>query len=115
MTFMKSSASKHGETVDEILQFLMEDQELMTEILDLTQSFPIRDDVKGGNQICVQEDILKYLKKGQIVEAAVGNTQLVWEFQNKLACECADWLKGKKSISDILKYADINRSESSRF
>lgn len=115
MTFMKSAFTKHKELVDEIFQLLMDDTELLGEILEFTQTFPVRGDVQLGGQTCIREDVNHYEQSGEIIEAAVGNTQLIWNYQNNvLARECLEWLEGEKTLDEVLKNADENRMDSKR-
>lgn len=115
MTFMKSAFTEHGELVDEIFCLLMDDTELLGEILEFTQTFPVRGDVELGGQTCIREDVYGYERAGDIIEAAVGNTQLIWNYQNNvLARECVKWLEGEKTLEEILQNADENRMDSKR-
>lgn len=112
MTFMKSTYTQHEELVDQILQFLMDDEDLLKEILEFTQTFSVRKDMEQIGYTCISEDVQKYLKEADIVEAADGNSQIVWNFQINLAEKCQEWLKGKTSEEEVLNFADRNRSDS---
>ena len=112
MTFMKSAYTQNGELVDQILQFLMDDTDLLKEILEFTQTFSVRKDMEEISYTCVREDVQEYLRKGEIVEAAAGNSQIVWNFQINLAEKCQEWLKGQISEKEVLNYADRNRTDS---
>ena len=52
------------------------------------------------------------MKSDKIIEAAVGNSQIVWSFQINLAEKCQEWLKGQLSLEDVLEFADRNRMNS---
>ena len=52
------------------------------------------------------------MKSDKIIEAAVGNSQIVWSFQINLAEKCQEWLKGRLSLEDVLEFADRNRMDS---
>ena len=112
MTFMKTAYTQHGELVDQIFQLLMDDEELLKEILEFTQTFSVRKDMEKISYTCISEDVQKYLKADNIVEAAVGNSQIVWNFQINLAEKCQEWLKGQISEKEVLNFADRNRMDS---
>ena len=112
MTFMKSAYTQNGELVDQILQLLMDDKDLLKEILEFTQTFSVRKDMEEISYTCVREDVQEYLEKGEIVEAAAGNAQIVWNFQINLAEKCQEWLKGQISEKEVLNFADRNRTDS---
>ncbi|MDO4276089.1 MAG: extracellular solute-binding protein [Eubacteriales bacterium] len=114
MTFMKSAFTRNGELVDDIFQLLMDDTRLMEEILEFTQTFSVRRDVEAGGQTCIWDDVYAYQESGDIVEAAVGNSQLIWNFQNNLAGETLRWLQGEITLEEVLAFADENREESKR-
>ena len=61
---------------------------------------------------CISEDVKKYLKAGETVEASVGNSQIVWNFQINLANESQKWLKGQITEKEVLNFADRNRMDS---
>ena len=112
MTFMKSAYTKHGELVDQIFQLLMDNKELLKEILEFTQTFSVRTDMEDVSYTCISEDVKKYLKAGETIEASVGNSQIVWNFQVNLANESKEWLKGQITKKEVLNFADRNRMDS---
>ena len=112
MTFMKSAYTDHGELVDEIFQLLMDDKELLNEILEFTQTFSVRKDMQEVGYTCINDDVQKYVKSDEIIEAAVGNSQIVWNFQISLAEKCQEWLKGQLPEENVLEFADQNRMDS---
>lgn len=112
MTFMKSAYTKHGELIDEIFQMLMDDKELLNEILEFTQTFSVRKDMQTISYTCIGDDIQEYVKSDKVIEAAVGNSQIVWNFQIDLAEKCQEWLKGQMSEQEVLEFADRNRMDS---
>jgi hypothetical protein len=61
-----------------------------------------------------QSDIDKYVAEGNIVDAGVGNNQLVWGgFQDENALDIVEWLYDpNKSLSDALTAADSRRENS---
>ena len=114
MTFMKSAATENGETVDKILKVLTQDKKLLEEILEFTQTYPVQEIEKYSFKSCIQNDVEEYEKNGEVIEAATGNTQLIWPFQNEIASQEQLWLQGKKTLDNVLEYADEHREESIR-
>lgn len=115
LTFMKSARTENSERVDQIFSYLLEDKKLAAEITDFTQSFPMLIGVEAGLPNVLWEDIMEYEEKGEIVEAIVGNSQLVWPFQSAVADQALEWLRGKCSLKEVLRYADEHRDDSSYF
>ena len=114
MTFMKSAATENGETVDKILKVLTQDKKLLEEILEFTQTYPVQEIEKYSFKSCIQNDVEEYEKNGEVIEAATGITQLIWPFQNEIASQEQLWLQGKKTLDNVLEYADEHREESIR-
>lgn len=112
MTFMKSAGSDYGELIDEILKKLISDERLQGEILDYTQTQPVVKEFISTYRSCIQSDVEAYEKSGQVLDVTVGNTQLVWSYQNAVAEEQLQWLQGKKTLEEVLEYADSQRSYS---
>lgn len=113
MTFMKSTTSEHEELIDQILLELLQNEELMQEILDFTQTYSVAQGVETGYHSVIEDDIRDYEEQGRVVEVTLGNNQLIWAFQNDLAAKQAEWLRGKMTLEDVTKYADTKRAESS--
>ena len=112
ITFMKSAFTEHDELIDDIFNSLLKDKKLLQEVLDFTQSSSV---VTGADTVSssrIQDDISRYEAEGKIIDASVGNVQLVWEFQNSVAQEQLSWLKNEKSLREVLSYADENRENS---
>ena len=112
MTFMKGADTEYSELIDEIFYQMLCDEELTKEILDFTQSSTVIIGIPTGDEGRLQEDIERYENSGRIIDATVGNAQLVWDFQNEIGQQQLDWLWGKKSLEDVLKYADDHRDSS---
>ena len=91
---------------------LMDDKELLNEILEFTQTFSVRKDMQEISYTCISDEVQDYVKSDKIIEAAVGNSQIVWSFQINLAEKCQEWLKGQLSLEDVLEFADRNRMNS---
>ncbi|MCI8320916.1 MAG: carbohydrate ABC transporter substrate-binding protein [Dorea sp.] len=113
MTFMKSADTRHGKLIDDIFLSLLNDRELLQEILSFTQSFSVVEGIKPAYTSKIQEDIDQYEKEGRIIDVTVGNAQLVWRFQNMMAQQQQLWMKGEKTLDEILAFADQNRQFSS--
>lgn len=109
MTFMKSADTSHGELIDDIFLLLLTDQELLQEILSFTQSSSVVKGIEPTYTNRIQEDIDRYEKEGEVIDVTVGNAQLVWRFQNIMAQQQLLWLKGEKTMREILSFADQNR------
>lgn len=112
MTFMKGNTTKHSDLVDEILEFIISDHTLMTEILEYTQTASVLESKEPAMANCLKEDIEAFLEKGQVTEAEIGNTQLIWAFQYDIAKQQQKWLLGEKTLEEVLLYADEYRMES---
>lgn len=112
MTFMKSAVTKYPDEIDQIFEMLLSDGELMGEILNYTQTFSVKKDYTSDFESCLAEDIAAYEDSGQMIEATVGNTQLIWFFQNDVAEQELLWLQKKQSLEEVLFYADEHRGAS---
>ena len=112
MTFMKSADTKYPDEINQIFQMLLSDEELMGEILNYTQTFSVKKGYTADFQSPLLKDIKAYEDSGQMIEATVGNTQLIWFFQNDVAEQELLWLQKKQTLEDVLTYADEHRSES---
>ena len=113
MTFMKSTTTEHGDLIDRIFFAMLQDKALAQEILDFTQSASVIKGVSSEYRSKIQDDIDRYEQQGQVIDAATGNAQLVWEFQESTAGQQLSWLKREKTMEEVLAYADENRAHSS--
>lgn len=112
LTFMKSATTEYSKEVDEIFKMLLSDEELMGEILDYTQTFSIKKNYETEFVSCLQEEISRYENNNQMIEATVGNVQLVWYYQNDVAAQELLWLQGNLKLDEVLRYADEHRDDS---
>lgn len=112
LTFMKSACTEHAELIDRLLYRIQNDEKLMQEILDFTQSDSAVKGIEPATDSRIQEDIDRYVKAGRFIDVAQGNSQLVWNFQNDAAREQLSWLKKEKSLEEVLTYMDGNRRNS---
>ena len=113
MTFMKSADSEYGDLIDEIFSDLLTEQDLAQEILAFTQSSSAIKGITPVYENKLQSDIDWYIENGKVTDASVGNVQLTWEFQDKVAVQQLLWLRGETSLDSVLRYADDNRTFSS--
>jgi ABC-type glycerol-3-phosphate transport system substrate-binding protein len=109
MTFMKSSRTAHPDEVDEVLSAVFSSRELASEILGFTRTSPLLKDAGPAIDLPVQADIDRYSREGRVVDVTVGNTQLIWSFQEEVAADLTRWLQGKESLAEVLASADRNR------
>jgi len=113
LTFMKSADSEYGELIDEIFYDLLTEQDLAQEILAFTQSSSVIKDITPVYENKLQSDIDWYIENGKVTDVSVGNSQLTWEFQDKVAVQQLLWLRQETSLDAVLQYADDNRAFSS--
>lgn len=112
MTFMKSARTGYDELITELFMGIFSDQQLQSEILDYTQTQPTVKGFEPEYRSCIQDDIDYYEQSGQVLDVTIGNNQLVWSYQNGVAAQQQLWLQGKKSLEEVLEFADDNRAES---
>jgi hypothetical protein len=110
MTFMKSAKTSHSALVDQVLAAVFGSRELASEILGFTRTSPLLKDAGPAIELPVQGDIDRYTRAGRVVDVTVGNTQLIWSFQEEVASDLAEWLQGKRSFDSVLESADRNRN-----
>jgi raffinose/stachyose/melibiose transport system substrate-binding protein len=110
MTFMKSSKSEHANAVDEVLQAIFESSDLASQIFDYTKTSSMLKNIGPDVPLLIQPDIDRYLRTRQVTDVTVGNTQLIWSFQEEVASRLQDWLRNKASLQSVLDYADQNRT-----
>ena len=110
MTFMKSSRSEHADAVDKVLQAVFESRDLASQIFDYTKTSSMLKNIGPDVPLLIQPDIDRYLHAGQVTDVTVGNTQLIWSFQEEVASRLQDWLRDKASLQSVLDYADQNRA-----
>ena len=113
MTFMKSADSEYGKLIDAIFYDLLTEQDLAQEILAFTQSSSVIKDITPVYENKLQSDIDWYIENGKVTDVSVGNSQLTWEFQDKVAVQQLLWLRQETSLDSVLRYADDNRAFSS--
>lgn len=109
MTFMKGSDTQYNDLIDDIFYQMLCDEELAKEILDFTQSSTVIKGIESGNGNKLQTDINQYEQSGEVIDATLGNSQLIWSFQNNVGQQQLDWLWGKKTLEEVFEYADEHR------
>jgi ABC-type glycerol-3-phosphate transport system substrate-binding protein len=112
MTFMKSAKTSHPDLVDHVLAAVFGSRELASEILGFTRTSPLLKDAGPAVELPVQGDIDRYTHARRVVDVTVGNTQLIWSFQEEVASDLTEWLQGKRSFDSVLEAADRNRDMS---
>ncbi|MDA3957579.1 ABC transporter substrate-binding protein [Oceanispirochaeta sp.] len=114
ITFMVSGKTKYAEAVDQVLELILSNKELALKIYDQTKTAPMLAGITPTFTNPSQSDIDKYVAEGNIVDAGVGNNQLVWGgFQDENALDIVEWLYDpNKSLSDALTAADSRRENS---
>lgn len=113
LTFMKSADSEYGDLIDDIFFSLLTEKDLAQEILAFTQSSSVIKGITPGYDNKLQNDIDWYIENDRVTDVSVGNSQLMWEFQDKVAVQQLLWLKNELPLESVLRYADENRKYSS--
>lgn len=113
MTFMKSADSEYGDLIDAIFYDLLTAQDLAQEILAFTQSSSVIKGITPVYENKLQRDIDWYMENDKVTDVSVGNSQLTWEFQDKVAVQQLLWLRGETTLESVLQYADDSRAFSS--
>lgn len=112
MTFMMSSTTEQKDLISQIFEELLQNEKLMNEILSFTQTYPVIEGFPLPYESVIEEDIKAYEQKGQVVDATIGNNELIWKYQNNVAGEILKYLKGEKTIEEVLKFAEDNKNDS---
>jgi ABC-type glycerol-3-phosphate transport system substrate-binding protein len=112
MTFMKGNNGRDSTLTDSILAEIGNNAALAKEIVDYTQSKSTFARLSGYGDLPIQADVNAYREQGRLLNVAVGNSQLVWTFQNNVAAQAQLWLQGEKDLESVLRYADANRMSS---
>ncbi|HTP59666.1 MAG TPA: extracellular solute-binding protein [Spirochaetia bacterium] len=110
MTFMESSRSSRPDAVQRVLTAIFESNDLASEILDFTKTSSMLRNFTQDAPLLIQTDIDRAQKTGMVADATVGNTQLIWSFQDRVARELGQWLQGKIDLEEVVRDADANRS-----
>lgn len=112
LSFMKGAHTRQSELVDRILMEFASNQEMAKEIADFTKGESTLISLQDYRITEVQEDTNLYEKEGRVIDVTIGNMQLIWDFQSDVAEEELIWLQGKKTLGEVLYYADSNIQDS---
>ena len=115
ITFMVSGETEYPEAVDKVLELILGNKDLALTIYNQTKTAPMLKGITPSFTNPSQEDIDKYVASGDIIDAGIGNNQLVWGgFQDENALDIVEWLTnpGKTSLEDALSAADSRRANS---
>lgn len=112
LTFMKSSKSQNSALVDKILMDILSDKELAQTTCAFTKTKSLLKNVNIDDINELREDIDSYTSCGRILDVTIGNSQLVWDFQDSCSSMLYKWLNGTERFSAVLQYADKNRAYS---
>lgn len=113
ITFMKSANSSYQDAIDKVFEVITGDRDLALEVYNYTKTASMLKDVTPTFKNPSQKDVDKYASEGNIVDANIGNTQLVWGgFQEENAKDIATWLQGNAAIESVLKASDSRKGNS---
>lgn len=112
ITFMKSAKTQYGDAVDRVFEAIFSDKDLAVEIFNFTKTASMLKGVSPTAPNPVQTDIDGYVNAGKVADSTVGNTQLIWAFQEDYSKQIYSWLLGSEGLDDALKYADETRQNS---
>lgn len=112
MTFMESSKTKYGKLISDIFLTLISDEKLVKEVLAFTQSNSTIKGIEAEKTNKIQNDIDWYEKNNKIVDASIGNSQLIWDYQKELAAEQMGWLNGEITFDELVAFADEHKEDS---
>jgi len=110
ITFMCNSRSENNELAGQIILTIIRDKELAASVASFTQTESMILEVYSDSLGMVREDLGNYIQSDRLLDVSVGNTQLAWVFQDMCARQIYFWLDGRVDLSDVLTYADANRS-----
>lgn len=112
LTFMKGSKTANSALVDKILLDIFKDNDLAESIYDFTQTSSMLKEVPSRYPTLIRSDVTDYIKAGKTTDVTVGNTQLIWSFQDSYSKKIGDWLKGKMTFPAVLDYMDDTKAYS---
>ncbi len=108
LTFMKNAKSEHTETIDEIIEAIINDKEIAVDICAFTQTESTLKSVDTQEIKFISDQIQNYVNNGQIIDVNIGNSQIPWKFQLELTPVINGWLVGETQYSEIITF--INES-----
>lgn len=104
MTFMKGNSGRNSQLVDEILLEIGTNEDLARDIAEFTAADSTFVSLSASGQTRMDMLSQSYHDRGLVTNVALGNGQFVWSFQSAVAEKAQDWLSGKASMNDLLKY-----------
>lgn len=110
ITFMKSSRAQHPEAIDRVLDVIFKNPDLASRISEFTKTSSLLTVAVPEEALLIQADLDRYRTQGRVVDATVGNSQLIWAFQAEVASRLQDWVQGRARLADVVAWADANRS-----
>lgn len=109
ITFMKSSQTESGDAVDRVLKVIFLNADLASRITEFTSTSSLLTVPVPGVPLLIQSDVDRFRAEGRLVDATVGNNQLVWSFQAELANHLQEWIQGRATRAEAVEWADNNR------
>ncbi len=115
LTFMKSARTENSEQVDQIFFLFIGGQETGGGNHGFYSVFPNAYWRRSWASKCTLGR--HYGVRGERTDCGgySGNSQLVWPFQSAVADQALEWLRGKCSLKEVLRYADEHQDDSSYF
>lgn len=112
-TFMKSASTRHDDLVNEIYRMLLSDVDLAKTLCAFTQSDSTQTGVDTSDALgMIRGDLNRYIDKGRVITASIGNNQLVWSYQYALSELLIPYLRGERALESVLSDWDSLRGES---
>lgn len=113
ITLMASKDSQNADAVDKVFDLITGTEDLLVEMYDQTKTASMIEGVTPTFNNPSQTDVDKYVAEGRLIDANLGNNQLVWGgFQEENAKDIAAWLLGDKTFEDALSASDARRANS---
>jgi raffinose/stachyose/melibiose transport system substrate-binding protein len=110
-TFAASAKTKHPEEVLKVLELVATDKKLAQFCIDNLKTHSLLKDVMPSTKSPVLKDIDNYKNNNQIVDVSIGNTQILWPYQEEYSRYITEWLFGKKTLDEALKAADAYKDK----
>ena len=108
LTFMKSAVTSHPDGVDRVLKVVLADRDLAYRIFEYTKTTSLLRHIEPEQPLPINTDVEGFAGRGMVVDAELGNSQLIWSFQEDFAEQVLRWLRGASDLETVLEYADRN-------
>ena len=104
-TFSISSNSEYVKECLNVLDLIANDKELAQYEAEISSTSSL---IKGTSSkaTSVNKDIQKYVDSGDIVDVTQGNTQIQWDYQQKMASYAIEWFLDEKTLDEALLATD---------